>query len=205
MPCPDVAEEFVSAIQAKISVCPISDLMEQANSLNLKDPESAFEVACAIFMGVSAIITRNPQNFDGADLLIRPVEDLEKLLELEKKLEKPYLPRLAVFQPLTQEVANLSAGKLREAELYGTDLHGVDVHGMDLSGVNLSGANLYGADLSGADLSGANLRDADLSGADLSGANLSDADLSGADLRGANLSGADLSGANLNMTHRSYA
>ncbi|MBD2523854.1 pentapeptide repeat-containing protein [Nostoc sp. FACHB-133] len=191
--------------------------MEQANSLNLKDPESAFEVACAIFMGVGAIITRNPQNFDGADLLIRPVEDLEKLLELEKKLEKPYLPRLAVFQPLTQEVANLSAsklreseffsikqhnisGKLREAELHGTDLHGVDVHGMDLSGVNLSCANLYGADLSGANLSGANLRDADLSGADLRGA-----DLRGADLSGADLSGADLSGANLNMTHGSYA
>ena len=87
MPFPEVAEEFVSGIENKITVCPINnDLIEQAKLLNCKDFESALEVACAISNGFSRILTRNPQNFDGTDFPICLIEHFPTPPQLDEFL-----------------------------------------------------------------------------------------------------------------------
>ncbi|MBD2626068.1 hypothetical protein [Trichormus variabilis] len=84
---PEVANKYLSAIHNKITVCPVNyEISEQAKSLFLKNFESALEVACAVSMGVSAILTHNPQDFDGVNFPIWLVEDFLTPLHLEESL-----------------------------------------------------------------------------------------------------------------------
>lgn len=82
LPHPQFADDFMSALQSKISVCQVdSQLLLQASSLNISDIESALEVVCASHIGVGAIVTLNPSDFDGSKL---PVLSVEELLERQK-------------------------------------------------------------------------------------------------------------------------
>lgn len=93
------ANKFVSEIKEIINVCPVDRSIEdKAISLNIRDFESAIEVACAIEMDVSAIVTQNPLKFEGSGLLILSVSDLSERHQLEERLKKPSLPSLPILQ-----------------------------------------------------------------------------------------------------------
>lgn len=91
------ADEVVSEIEKIIKVCLVNRCIEdKARSLNIREFESAIEVACAIEMDVSAIVTQNPQKFEGSGLSILSVSDLSERNQLEERLKKPSLPILQV-------------------------------------------------------------------------------------------------------------
>lgn len=96
------ADRIVSDIQDIIKVCPVNRRIEdKARSLHIRDFESAIEVACAIEMNLSAIVTQHPQKFYGSGLSILSVSDLqrnqlEKIFKREEILKKPILPILPV-------------------------------------------------------------------------------------------------------------
>ena len=93
------ADKFVSEIKEIINVCPVDRSIEdKAISLNIRDFESAIEVACAIEMDVSAIVTQNPLKFEGSGLSILSVSDLSERHQLEERLKKPILPSLPILQ-----------------------------------------------------------------------------------------------------------
>ncbi len=91
------ADQIVSDIQDIIKICPVNRRIEdKARSLHIRDFESAIEVACAIEMNISAIVTQNPQKFEGSGLSILSVSDLSERNQLEERLKKPSLPILQV-------------------------------------------------------------------------------------------------------------
>lgn len=93
------ANQFVSEIEKIIKVCPVNrQIQDKARSLYIRDFESAIVVACAIEMDVSAIVTQNPQKFEGSDLSILSVSDLSERYQLEQRLQKPILPSLPILQ-----------------------------------------------------------------------------------------------------------
>ncbi|MEG3861410.1 PIN domain-containing protein [Microcoleus sp. herbarium12] len=93
------ADEVVSEIKKIINVCLVNRCIEdKARSLNIREFESAIEVACAIEMDVSAIVTQNPQKFEGSGLSILSVSDLSERNQLEERLNKPSLPSLPILQ-----------------------------------------------------------------------------------------------------------
>ena len=93
--------------------------------------------------------------------------------------------------------AKLSYANLRNADLSDTHLGQADLHNAKLSQANLHNAKLSNAHLFAANLFAADLRDADLREADLRDADLQEADLRDADLQAANLYKVRLSRANL--------
>ncbi|MEG3890102.1 PIN domain-containing protein [Microcoleus sp. Z1_A1] len=109
-----IADEVVLNIKKlHIKVCPVNPgIQEKARSLPIRHFESAMEVACAIEMNVSAIVTQNPQKFEGSGLSILSVSDLSKRSQLEEILlnrsfyqqEKPV--QLCLFP--TWEVESMS-------------------------------------------------------------------------------------------------
>ncbi|MEG4087584.1 PIN domain-containing protein [Microcoleus sp. POL10_C6] len=94
------ANQFVSEIEKRIKVCPVNRQIEdKARSLYIRDFESAIVVACAIEMDVCAIVTQNPQKFEGSGLSsILSVSDLSERHQLEEILKKPSLPSLPILQ-----------------------------------------------------------------------------------------------------------
>jgi len=91
------ADRIVSEIQDIIKVCPVNRRIEdKARSLHIRDFESAIEVACAIEMNLSAIVTQHPQKFYGSGLSILSVSDLSERNQLEERLNKPILPILQI-------------------------------------------------------------------------------------------------------------
>jgi hypothetical protein len=78
--------------------------------------------------------------------------------------------------------SDLSAARLRRANLLGVVLREARLSGANLRGADLREADLREADLTRADLTRADLRKARLRGANVWGANLLDSDLRGADL-----------------------
>ncbi|MEG4805906.1 PIN domain-containing protein [Microcoleus sp. F8-D3] len=101
------ADQIVCDIQDIIKICPVNRRIEdKARSLHIRDFESAIEVACAIEMNISAIVTQNPQKFEGSGLSILSVSDLSKRNQLEERLKKPSLPSLPILQ-----VASLSESR----------------------------------------------------------------------------------------------
>ena len=93
--------------------------------------------------------------------------------------------------------AKLSYANLRNADLSDTHLGQADLHNAKLSQANLHNAKLSNAHLFEANFFAADLRDADLREADLRDADLQEADLRDADLQAANLYKVRLSRANL--------
>jgi PIN domain len=77
-------EEMVRGRVIKID----SDIRALARVSCLQDYDSAEELACANARNLDAIITQNPQNFDGSTLPIWSVADLLNRVLLEKSLEK---------------------------------------------------------------------------------------------------------------------
>jgi hypothetical protein len=63
-------------------------IRDEARTYRLPDFDSAEEVACAKNEQLNAIITLNPQNFDGSTLPIWSVANLLERVSLEKSLEK---------------------------------------------------------------------------------------------------------------------
>lgn len=63
-------------------------IRDEARTYSLPDFDSAEEVACAKNEQLNAIITLNPQNFDGSTLPIWSVANLLERVSLEKSLEK---------------------------------------------------------------------------------------------------------------------
>ncbi|MDZ8033461.1 PIN domain-containing protein [Nostoc sp. DedSLP04] len=122
---PEIAKKLISAIYKKITICPINyELSEQANSFNLIDFESALEIACATSIRASAVLTRNPQNFDGIDFPIWLLENFPTRLQLDKclhlslrvnYLESQYLSNLDTpsFHPL--EVVGIMEYRIRNS------------------------------------------------------------------------------------------
>jgi uncharacterized protein YjbI with pentapeptide repeats len=94
--------------------------------------------------------------------------------------------------------AHLHGANLSGANLYGAYLR-ADLSEADLTGANLSFGRLFDANCSRADLSGANLSRANISKANLNKANLSGANLSKVNLSKANLNETNLSEANLQL------
>jgi DNA-directed RNA polymerase specialized sigma24 family protein/predicted nucleic acid-binding protein len=95
------AEEIVAAIKQEVGTYPVdSTLVQQARSLNIRDFESAVEVACATAMGIGAILTQDPQVFAGADLPVLQVCDLWQRQNLERILKKDASPVLLVGELL---------------------------------------------------------------------------------------------------------
>ena len=91
------ADEVISDIEADLSICSIdSHLLQQARLLDIRDFESAVEVACAITRNIGAIVTQEPQNFVGSDLPVLSVGDLLKRQSLETSLKKNTSPVLLV-------------------------------------------------------------------------------------------------------------
>lgn len=85
-------DEVISAIEADLSICSIdSHLLQQACLLDIRDFESAVEVACAITMNIAAIVTQEPQNFVGSDVPVWSVSDLLKRQSLEISFKKNIL------------------------------------------------------------------------------------------------------------------
>lgn len=73
----NAAKQAVSRILAGLQICPVDrSILEQAVSLNFKDFEDAVQVACAIFQGLEAIVTRDAQGFTRASLPILSVNEL---------------------------------------------------------------------------------------------------------------------------------
>lgn len=87
----ELGEKAVAYVKTKLNLKAIGidqNLREQARTSPLRDFDSAEEVACAIAINLDAIITQNPQNFDGATLPIWSVANLLERISLEKNLEK---------------------------------------------------------------------------------------------------------------------
>ncbi|MEH2256540.1 PIN domain-containing protein [Nostoc sp.] len=113
---PEIAKKSISAIQKNITVCSINyELSEQANSLNLIDFESALEIACAISMRFSAVLTCNPKNFDGIDFPIWLLENFSTRLQLDKCLHFPL--RLNFLE--SQYLSNLDTPSFHPLEVVG--------------------------------------------------------------------------------------
>ncbi|MEH2240106.1 PIN domain-containing protein [Nostoc sp.] len=113
---PEIAKKWISAIHKNITVCSINyELSEQANSLNLIDFESALEIACAISMRFSAVLTRNPQNFDGIDFPICLLDNFPTRLQLDKCL---YFPLTLNFLE-SQYLSNLDTPSFHPLEVVG--------------------------------------------------------------------------------------
>ncbi|MDZ8242081.1 MAG: hypothetical protein RMZ69_33925 [Nostoc sp. ChiQUE01a] len=113
---PETARKYISAIRKNITVCPISyELSQQANSLNLIDFESALEIACATSMSVSAVLTRNPQNFDGTNFPIWLLDNLPTRLQLDRCLHLP----LQVNFLESQHLPNLDTPSFHPLETVG--------------------------------------------------------------------------------------
>ncbi len=82
----NLGEDAVAYVETMgVKVIPIDEsLREKARTYSLRDFDSAEEVACATANNLDAIITLNPQNFDGANLPIWSVSSFAKLLKWAK-------------------------------------------------------------------------------------------------------------------------
>lgn len=83
----DLGEKAVSYVETMgVKLIPIDEnLREKARTSSLlRDFDSAEEVACANAMNLDAIITLNPQNFDGANLPIWSVSEVLKRVQLQQ-------------------------------------------------------------------------------------------------------------------------
>lgn len=91
--CKESAHEIE---KLKIHIVPHNnEFRELARCSNLRDFDSAEELACATMMGLDAIVTLNPQNFNGASLPIWSVDNLLVRLTLQKNLKAEYSPRIS--------------------------------------------------------------------------------------------------------------
>ncbi len=141
-----------------------------------------------------------------ASALAQAVAGAETEEEREEALARLYLDR-ALAEPLDLSARRLREADLRRVKLFGVRLEGADLRHAVLDEVVLRGGRLYDVQLEGARLVGADLRGATTCGwkasiekdcaGQFQGAQLSQAQLQGADLRGADLRGADLREARL--------
>jgi predicted nucleic acid-binding protein len=75
----DRASLAVSETLAAMQICLVDrDILEAAFAFNMRDFEDAVQLGCAIAENLDAIITRNPQDFEGAAL---PILSARELLE----------------------------------------------------------------------------------------------------------------------------
>jgi predicted nucleic acid-binding protein len=73
------AKQAVSMTLILMQICPVDrDILEAAFAFNMRDFEDAVQLACAIAENLDAIITHNPQDFEGAAL---PILSARELLE----------------------------------------------------------------------------------------------------------------------------
>ena len=67
----------VSETLTAMQICLVDrDILEAAFAFNMRDFEDAVQLACAIAENLEAIITRNPQDFEGAGLPILSARQL---------------------------------------------------------------------------------------------------------------------------------
>ncbi|NEQ67722.1 MAG: PIN domain-containing protein [Symploca sp. SIO2D2] len=119
---PEVAEEVVSEIRAIMLFCSVnSKLLQQARLLNIRDFESAVEVACTTAMNIGAIVTQDPQNFVGADLPVLSLGNLLKRQYLERSWNKNTSPILLVGDLL--EIQRLEELLEKSSEFFGNILY----------------------------------------------------------------------------------
>jgi Npun R1517 len=95
----DLSKQAVSYVEAIFNgriITIDSILKQQARESPLRDFDSAIELACATAMHLDAIITQNPQNFEGSNLPIWLLADfLKHLHSLENRFkDKATLVRL---------------------------------------------------------------------------------------------------------------
>lgn len=75
----DRASLAVSETLAAMQICLVDrNILEAAFAFNMRDFEDAVQLGCAIAENLDAIITRNPQDFEGAAL---PILSARELLE----------------------------------------------------------------------------------------------------------------------------
>ena len=73
----ELARQAVSETLALMQVCLVDrSILEAAFAFNLRDFEDAVQLACAVAESLEAIITRNPQDFAGANLPILSAREL---------------------------------------------------------------------------------------------------------------------------------
>lgn len=102
-------ERVMSQLDERVAICPVDRaLIDAARSFDLADFESALEVAWACRQQYGAIVTQQPQNFEGANLQILSVENL-----LERQF---WEQRLKISKPI------IIAGNRPESALVATDL-----------------------------------------------------------------------------------
>lgn len=103
------ARELETMLQGHI-VYDNDNYREQARRSSLKDFDSAEELACAITLGYDAIVTMNPQNFDGVLFSIWSIEDLLIRLNLENNLKVKLSARYPVqVEPSHELPRNVNA------------------------------------------------------------------------------------------------
>ncbi len=92
-----IAKEVISVIKEWIEVYPVdASLIEQARSFNIRDLESALELACAIKNKIGAILTHNPELFEGEYFPILGVHDLSQRQHLDEILQQKFIPLVVV-------------------------------------------------------------------------------------------------------------
>ncbi|MFB2920533.1 MULTISPECIES: type II toxin-antitoxin system VapC family toxin [Aerosakkonema] len=84
----EIAKQYIADILALMRICPVNRrVLEEALSSNLRDFEDAVQLACANRLKISAIITRDRRDFEGAALpILSPSEFLEMLDEISEDL-----------------------------------------------------------------------------------------------------------------------
>ncbi len=101
---PSYTEQLISILENKeeIHILTIGNkFIHEAEKLPLLDFESAIEIICAMDKNLDAIITRNPQNFNGTDFPIWSVENLPSRLHLGKCLSLSDVDSLEIYQTYT--------------------------------------------------------------------------------------------------------
>ena len=107
----DDAEKKVSQIKEVVEVCSVDcSIREKARASNFSDFESAKELAYAINMNLDAIITQNPQNFDGSPFLVLSVTELLAQIERVARLNRIF------YQEASPDLSQVDPSQIVESE-----------------------------------------------------------------------------------------
>lgn len=89
-------------------------LMQKARFSSLKDFESATELVCAIEAGVDAVVTSNPQNFEGTSFPVLSVVDLlEQQEQADDDIDDNLQSKMMYFY-FSNEKANQNKAQMRK-------------------------------------------------------------------------------------------
>lgn len=79
----EVALQAIARLMRGMALCEVNrQVIDRALSLGLKDFEDGVQLACAVSAGLDAVVTRNEEDFQGADFaVLSPVTLMARLSE----------------------------------------------------------------------------------------------------------------------------